>query len=208
MSIYLGTLPKFRRPARLMRPLGEDDAREAARLLTRGETEPTAADVAWLAGVLAAAYAPEGDPRAQLPDAASLGAVVREFGGWLVATAVSYAFFCGAGGQGVAKLTDPEVVRDLAEAMGVGAAEEERDDRARGPGASAGSEHVQSDGTRAGKEATLAARERAEYDRLRRRQKDAAALMQRLQRQVGAAERGSRHGNEVFSRLQLASEAY
>ena len=65
------------------------------------------------------------------------------------------------------------------------------------------------DGAPAGEEAALAARERiaaerAEYGRLKGCRHEAALRMRRLTRDVLAAERGSRHGNEVFSRLQLA----
>ena len=65
----------------------------------------------------------------------------------------------------------------------------------------------------AGEEAVLAARERiaaerAEYDRLKGCRHEAAVRMRRLQRDVVAAERGSRYGNEVFSRLERSSEEY
>ena len=65
------------------------------------------------------------------------------------------------------------------------------------------------DGAPAGEEAALAARERsaaerAEYGRLKGCQDEAAVRMRRLTRNVLAAERGSRQGNEVFSLLQLA----
>ena len=64
-------------------------------------------------------------------------------------------------------------------------------------------------GAPADEEAALAARERsaaerAEYGRLEGCRHEAALRMRRLTPDVLAAERGSRHGNEVFSRLQLA----
>ncbi|MGH3406454.1 MAG: hypothetical protein ACRDRJ_28725 [Streptosporangiaceae bacterium] len=118
--------------------------------------------------------------------------------------------------------------RYLAEAMGAGAVEEELDDwheagnahiaaqdgaPAAGPGCSAASEGIQGDRAPASDKAALAAGdrivgERAEYERLRGHQAEAAARMRGLQRDVATAERDSRHGAEVFARLQLAQEEY
>jgi len=215
-------MPNFQYPASLRRPLSEDDAEKAARLLSRGDPEPTASNIAWLAAILTDAYAPERAAQAAVPDASAFEAVIGQFGGRLVAQSVQYLFWSG-GGAGdrpltAADLTDPAVVRHLAEAMGADTPEEESDawnayaaqrgGLGAGPGASPGPEGIDGEGTTAGEEGVLAARERAEYDRLRRSEKDAAALRRRLERDVRAAERGSASGAEVFSRWQLAIEAH
>ena len=208
-------MPNFLYPASLRRPLGADDAQVAARLLTRREPEATANDVAWLTTVLAAAYAPEGTDQAPLPGAAAFEAVIGHFSGRLVALSVQYFFWSG-GGPGdrrliAADLGDPEVVRHLAEAMGVGEAEEERDLDHRAwnayiSPASKGSQGVGGLGDEATGERIAC--ERAEYDWLKRDQDEAAARMRGLQRDVLAAERGSSHGAEVFAGMQAAQEEY
>jgi Bifunctional DNA primase/polymerase, N-terminal len=103
----------------------------ASRLLARDEPEPSAADAAWLTAVLAAAYAPEGAGQASLPGAVSFESVVREFGCRLVAQSVQFFFWSGGRLDDrrltAADLTDPAVVRHLAEVMGVGTPEEEVD---------------------------------------------------------------------------------
>ena len=124
-------MPHFKHPASLRHPIGADDAQVASRLFDRDEPEPDAAEVAWLTAVLAAAYAPEGAAQAPLPGAVSFEPVVREFGGRLMAQSVQFYFWSG-GRQGdrrltAANLTDPAVVRHLAEAMGADTPEEELD---------------------------------------------------------------------------------
>ena len=124
-------MPHFQHPASLRRPLGADDAQVASRLFARDEPEPDAAEVAWLTAILGTAYAPEGAAQAPLPSAVSFESVVREFGGRLVAQSVQFFFWSG-GRPGdrrltAADLTDPAVVRHLAEATGADTPEEELD---------------------------------------------------------------------------------
>ncbi len=69
------------------------------------------------------------------------------------------------------------------------------------------------DGASAGEEAALAPRERiaaerARYEQLTRYRDEAAARVGRLVRDVNRAERGSRHGDEAFSRWQQAGEEH
>lgn len=110
MSIYLGTLPKFRRPARRTRPLAADDAQVASRFLTRGEPEPTAADVAWLDRIMATAY----DAVPALPG--TFTEPVAEHGVRPVLMAVGYSYFL----SGCSPRDIPEAVEDSGACEGAG----------------------------------------------------------------------------------------
>jgi putative DNA primase/helicase len=101
-------MPHFQHPASLRHPIGSDDATAAARILA--EPEPTAADVAQLDQILAAAH--HGDPA---PPGA-LEAAVLKHGGRPVLMAVDFSYFLsGCGPQDI-----PKAIEDSGACEGTG----------------------------------------------------------------------------------------
>jgi hypothetical protein len=217
-------MPYFQHRASLRRPIGSDGARAATRILTM--LEPTAGDVAQLDRILAAAH--DGEPA---PPGAFVEPVA-EHGGRPVLMALDYSYFLSGRGprdipeavedsgacEGTGRLGPPIPVDDPAATVTEpGATVTDREPGGQDEDATVTprpddgepSPVEEGDGAPAGEEAALAARERiaaerAEYGRLKGCRHEAALRMRRLTRDVLAAEQGSRHGNEVFSRLQLA----
>src|ERR1035437_744919 len=101
-------MPYFQRPASLWRPIGFDDARAAASILT--EPEPTAADVARFDQMMAGAYG--ADPA--LPGAFTEPAA--EHGGRPVLMALGYSYFLS--GHGPRDI--PEAIEDSGACEGTG----------------------------------------------------------------------------------------